>query len=110
LKELDAMEGMFHVQVEDEPLSDGWLLCFAIEILDTKYEWTDVSEVIDKFKFEFITETDFRSCITARRCLIVHLVSIHKKRYTSIKIPWLRQYRLNHIWYHVYICIYSRMN
>jgi hypothetical protein len=45
-KEFDAMEGMFHIQVKDEIFGEDWLECFATEILDAKYEKTDVAEVV----------------------------------------------------------------
>jgi hypothetical protein len=45
-KELDAMEDMFHIQVKDEIFGEDWLECFATEILDAKYEKTDVAEVV----------------------------------------------------------------
>jgi hypothetical protein len=45
-KEFDATEDMFHIQVEDEIFSEDWLECFATEILDAKYEKTDVAEVV----------------------------------------------------------------
>ncbi len=45
-KEFDAMEDMFHIQVEDKIFGEDWLECFATEILDTKYEKTDVAEVV----------------------------------------------------------------
>ncbi len=45
-KEFDAMEDMFHIQVEDEIFGEDWLECFATEILDAKYEKTDVAEVM----------------------------------------------------------------
>ncbi len=45
-KEFDAMEAMFHIQVEDEIFGEDWLECFATEILDAKYERTDVAEVV----------------------------------------------------------------
>jgi hypothetical protein len=43
---LDAMEDMFHIQAEDELFVEDWLECFATEILDAKYERTDVIEVV----------------------------------------------------------------
>jgi hypothetical protein len=46
LNEFDAMEDMFHIQVEDEIFGEDWLECFATEILDAKYEKTDVAEVV----------------------------------------------------------------
>jgi hypothetical protein len=42
------MEGMLHIQVEDELLGQDWLQSFGTTTLDTKYKWTDVAEVIDK--------------------------------------------------------------
>ncbi len=41
-KEFDAMEDMFYIQVKDEIFGEDWLECFATEILDAKYEKTDV--------------------------------------------------------------------
>jgi hypothetical protein len=46
LKEFNAMEDMFHIQVEDEIIGEEWLECFATEILDAKYDKTDVAEVV----------------------------------------------------------------
>jgi hypothetical protein len=40
------MKFMFHIQVEDEIFGEDWLECFATEILDAKYEKTDVFEVV----------------------------------------------------------------
>ncbi len=45
-KEFNAMEDMFHTQVKDEIFGEDWLECFATEILDAKYEKTDVAEVV----------------------------------------------------------------
>ena len=45
-KEVDAMEDMFHIQVKDKIFGEDWLECFATEILDAKYEKTDVAEVV----------------------------------------------------------------
>jgi hypothetical protein len=45
-KEFDAMEDMFHIQVEDEIFGEDWLKCFATEILNATYERTDVAEVL----------------------------------------------------------------
>jgi hypothetical protein len=42
----DAMEDMFHIQVKDKLFGDDWLKCFATEILDAKYESTNVVEVL----------------------------------------------------------------
>ncbi len=45
--DFDAMEDMFFIQTEDEIIGKDWLRCYATEILDAKYEWTDVSNVVD---------------------------------------------------------------
>eukprot|EP00804_Cyclotella_cryptica_P013076 CCRYP_002363-RA/>CCRYP_002363-RA protein AED:0.38 eAED:0.38 QI:0/-1/0/1/-1/1/1/0/217 len=48
LKDFDAMEDMFFIQAEDELFDKDWLSCYATDILDAKYEWADVAEVVDK--------------------------------------------------------------
>ncbi len=45
-KEFDAMEYMFHIQVKDKIFGEDWLESFAIEILDAKYDKTEVAEVV----------------------------------------------------------------
>jgi hypothetical protein len=45
-KEFDAMEDMFHIQVKGKIFGEDWLECFATEILDAKYEKTDVAKVV----------------------------------------------------------------
>jgi hypothetical protein len=45
-KEFNAMEEMFHIQVKVEIFGEDWLEYFATEILDAKYERTDVAEVV----------------------------------------------------------------
>ncbi len=42
----DAMEDMFHIQAKGKLFGEDWLECFATEILDAKYERTDVVEVV----------------------------------------------------------------
>jgi hypothetical protein len=42
----NATEDMFHIQIKDKLFGEDWLKCFATEILDAKYESTDVVEVI----------------------------------------------------------------
>jgi hypothetical protein len=44
----NAMEDMYHIKLEDEPFGVDWLQCFATHILDAKYEFTDVKNVIDQ--------------------------------------------------------------
>ena len=40
------MEDQYFIQLENEILGEDWLECYATEILDAKYEWTDVSDVV----------------------------------------------------------------
>eukprot|EP00804_Cyclotella_cryptica_P019353 CCRYP_006199-RA/>CCRYP_006199-RA protein AED:0.31 eAED:0.37 QI:0/0/0/1/0/0/4/0/415 len=47
-KDLDAMEDMFFIQADDEFFGKDLLSCYATDILDAKYEWTDVADVVDK--------------------------------------------------------------
>eukprot|EP00804_Cyclotella_cryptica_P003807 CCRYP_008943-RA/>CCRYP_008943-RA protein AED:0.54 eAED:0.47 QI:0/0/0/0.6/0/0/5/0/256 len=40
-KDFDGMEDMFFIQAEDELFGKDWSSCYATNILDAKYEWTD---------------------------------------------------------------------
>ncbi len=40
------MEDMFHIQAKNKIFGEDWLKSFATEILDAKYEKTDVAEVM----------------------------------------------------------------
>jgi hypothetical protein len=42
----NAMEDMFHIQVKNKIFGEDWLECFATEILDAKYDKTNVAEVV----------------------------------------------------------------
>ena len=44
--DFDAMEDQYFIQLEDELLGEDWLESFATEILDAKYEFTDVNDVV----------------------------------------------------------------
>ncbi len=46
LNKFAAMEDMFHIQVKDKLFGEDWLECFAAEVLDAKYERTDIVEVV----------------------------------------------------------------
>ncbi len=74
------MEDMFHIQVEDEIFGEGWLECFATEILGAKYERTDVAGKII-------------------RCSLELLEFIHTKRYTLTLIQMPSLYILGHTLY-----------
>ena len=40
------MEDHYHIQLEDDLLGNDWLECYATEILDAKYEWTNIEKVV----------------------------------------------------------------
>ena len=44
--DFNDMEEQYYIQLEDEILGEDWLQCYATEILDAKYEWTDVKDVV----------------------------------------------------------------
>ena len=46
-EDFDAMVDAFHIQVEDELLGEDWLDNFATAILDAKYDYVSVGQVID---------------------------------------------------------------
>ena len=46
--DFDAMEDQYFVQMEDELFGEDWLASFATEILDAKYDFTDVKDVVEK--------------------------------------------------------------
>jgi hypothetical protein len=45
-EDFDHMEDMYHIQFEDELLSQDWLEHYASEILDARYKWTNVKEIV----------------------------------------------------------------
>ncbi len=98
----DAMEDMFHIQVEDKLFDEDWLKCFGTEILDAKYERTDIVEVVKELthqKMHIKKQICIKCYRKITRCLMEPLQFIHIKRYTLtlIQIPSL--YILSHILY-----------
>ncbi len=100
-KEFDAMEDMFHIQVEDEIFGEDWLECFATEILDAKYEKTHVAEIMKGLTHlnthqKQICFECYRKTI---RCSMELLKFVLTKRYilTLIQMPSL--YILGHTLY-----------
>jgi hypothetical protein len=101
-KDFDAMEDMFHIQVEDKIFGEDWLECFATEILDAKYERTNVAEVLkglthlNKYTKKQICSECCRKMI---RCSMELLAFIHIKRCTLTLIQMPSLYILGHILY-----------
>ncbi len=94
LKAFDAMEDMFHIQVEDKLFGEDWLECFATNIMDAKYEKTDVAEVVKGLThLNAHQKADLLQvcCGKLNRCLMELLAFIHIKRYTLtlIQMPSL---------------------
>jgi hypothetical protein len=100
-KEFDAMEEMFHIQVEDEIFSEVWLECFATEILDAKYVKTDVAEVVKGLThLNAQQKADCFKCYRkTTRCSMELLEFIHTKRYILTLIQMLSLYILGHTLY-----------
>ena len=46
--EFDNMAYIYHIQVEEKILGEDWLEFFATEILDAKYEWTDIRDIVQQ--------------------------------------------------------------
>ena len=46
--DFDAMVDSFHIQVENELFGEDWLQNFAVAMLDAKYEFTEVRQVVDQ--------------------------------------------------------------
>jgi hypothetical protein len=44
--DFDHMEDMYHIQFEDELLGQDWLPSYATKILDARYKWADVQDVM----------------------------------------------------------------
>ena len=47
-EDFDNMEDMHHIQFEDEILGQHWLELYATKILDVRYQWAAVKDVVDK--------------------------------------------------------------
>ena len=46
-EDFDHMEDMYHIQFEDKLLGQDWLDLYATEILDARYKWTDVCNILE---------------------------------------------------------------
>ena len=45
--DFDCIKYMYYIQYKDELLGQDWLEIYATEILDARYKWTDVQDVLD---------------------------------------------------------------
>ena len=42
------MDDMYNIQLEDDLFGEDWLQCYATHILDARYKFTNVKDVIDQ--------------------------------------------------------------
>jgi hypothetical protein len=100
-KEFDAMEDMFHIQVEDKIFSEDWLECFATEILDAKYDKKDVAEVVKGLThLNAHQKADLLRVLQENNKMIDGTLGvIHIKRYTLTLIQMPSLYILGHFLY-----------
>ena len=89
LKDFHAIEDMFFIQTEDEFFSEDWLQCYATEILDTKYDWTEVTDVIDKLNhLNARQKADLLWVLQDNsKCFVELLAFIHTKKVHINLIP-----------------------
>ncbi len=86
------MEDMLHIQVEDKLFDEDWLKCFATEILDAKFEKTDVAEVVEGLTHLNVHQKKqicFKCYRKTKSCSMKLLAFIHIKKYilTLIQMP-----------------------
>jgi hypothetical protein len=84
-EDFDAMVDSFHIQVENELFGEDWLQSFAIAMLDAKYEFTQVRDVVDQLShLNMHQKADLLEVLqNIKKCLMVHLVCTHTKSSTS---------------------------
>ena len=67
--DFDQMEDMYHIQFEDELLGQDWLQLYATKILDARYKWTDVQDVVEN-----------QTHLTAhQKCDLLDVLKCHQK-------------------------------
>ncbi len=69
------MEDMHNIQLEDELFRKDWLQCYATHILDARYKFTDVKDVIDQ-----LTHLNTQQKADFLQILMEHLVYIHTEK------------------------------
>jgi hypothetical protein len=100
-KELDAMEDMFHIQVKDKIFGKDCLECFATEILDAKYDKTDVAEVVKGLThLNAHQEEDLLQVLQENNKMFDGTLGVYpQKRYTLTLIQMPSLYILGHTLY-----------
>ena len=67
--DFDHMEDSYFIQHEDELLGQDWLELYATEILDAKYQWTDVQDNIQN-------QNHLTAC---QKCDLLDVLKRHQK-------------------------------
>ncbi len=68
-EDFDHMEDSHFIQHKDELLGQDWLQLYATEILDAKYEWMDIRDVVE-------TECHLT---THHKCDLLTVLKLHQK-------------------------------
>ncbi len=81
-EQIQSMEHMFHMQVKNKIFDEDWLKSFATEILNAKYEKTDVAEVMKGLTHLDVHQKQicFECYRKTKRSLMKLLMFIHMKR------------------------------
>ena len=67
--DFDSMEDMYHIQFKDKLLHQDWLELYATEILDVRYKWTDIQDIIES-----------QTHLTAhKKCDLLDILKRHQK-------------------------------
>ena len=87
-EDFHAMEEQWHVQVEESLFGEDWLKCCATEIIDAKYEWTDVKGIVDKLDYLIQNRKDDLLALLQRMqpCLAEFLVCTHTRSFIVMLI------------------------
>ena len=86
-EDFDAMADAFHIQVEEELFGEDWLQCFATAMLDAKYEYVNVHQVIDTLThLNMHQKADLLQVLTANQKMFDGTLGVypHKKFHIDI--------------------------
>ena len=86
-EDFDAMANAFHIQVEEELFGEDWFQCFATAMLDAKYEYVNVHQVIDTLThLNMHQKADLLQVLTANQKMFDGTLGVypHKKFHIDI--------------------------
>ena len=79
---------LFCLQLEDDLLGKGWLDCYATKILDAKYEWKDIEDVVKEMThLEESQKNDLLEVLKKHASIFDSTLGLypHKKFHINIK-------------------------